>query len=78
MVATMFELESEQMVKDCARLGIDVKVISDYPVLHTANTRGVVIGRTQIIETMGKKFKCDIWYNWDTGKMDHVDSNEIV
>lgn len=53
------------------------KIISDNQIQHRADTQGVVISRQQIIEIDGKRFRCDFWTIWETGKFHHVDSVSI-
>lgn len=43
---------------------MNTRVISRTPVLHRADTRGVVIVETQVVEVDGQRFNCSLWANW--------------
>jgi hypothetical protein len=54
-----------------------LKIISDKEIRHHSDCQGVVISRQQIVVVDGKKFRCDFWTVWETGKLHHVDSNQL-
>lgn len=44
---------------------MNTQVISRTPVLHRADTRGVVIVEKQVVEIDGQRFNCSLWANWE-------------
>lgn len=50
------------------------EIISDTPVIHRSDAKGLRIGRQQIVKINGQIFRCDYWYQWETGSLHHVDS----
>lgn len=56
---------------------MNATILSDTQVMHRADHRGVVIGRQQVIMVDGAKYRVDFWYQWETGRLHHVDSVAI-
>ncbi len=57
---------------------MNYQIISDREVLHKSETQGEVITRVQILEMDGKKYQCNFWHNWETGRLVRVDSHPIL
>jgi hypothetical protein len=55
------------------------KVISTHNTLHRADTQGVRIGKVEVVEMAGRRFRNTYWYNYSIGActLDHVDGVEI-
>ncbi len=53
------------------------EVIEDREIRHLAGTCGVRIGRVQIVKFEGVLTEVRFWYQWETGKLHHIDSFEI-